>query len=136
MRLLREYYVKPYINIHRKSAIRSFRGIHVYCIKLFHSQLVQLRNLKCTKTILYQAIWRKFLFFLVFFFLSHFGFLVFLAFFSCLFVGHRYAFLGPLEVAHLNAEGMRNYCERYGNPRKQGSKGLETKLEFTRSDRS
>jgi len=29
-------------------------------------------------------------------------------------LGHRYAFLGPLEVAHLNAEGMRNYCERYG----------------------
>jgi len=29
-------------------------------------------------------------------------------------LGHRYAFIGPLEVAHLNAEGMRNYCERYG----------------------
>uniref|UniRef100_A0A1B6KAM3 3-hydroxyacyl-CoA dehydrogenase C-terminal domain-containing protein n=1 Tax=Graphocephala atropunctata TaxID=36148 RepID=A0A1B6KAM3_9HEMI len=28
-------------------------------------------------------------------------------------LGMRYAFLGALEVAHLNAEGMKNYCERY-----------------------
>ncbi|XP_055837174.1 lambda-crystallin homolog [Episyrphus balteatus] len=28
-------------------------------------------------------------------------------------LGMRYAFLGPLETAHLNAEGMRNYLERY-----------------------
>ncbi|XP_075215491.1 beta Hydroxy acid dehydrogenase 1 isoform X2 [Lycorma delicatula] len=28
-------------------------------------------------------------------------------------LGMRYAFLGPLETAHLNAEGMGNYCERY-----------------------
>lgn len=28
-------------------------------------------------------------------------------------LGMRYAFLGPLETAHLNAEGMLNYCERY-----------------------
>ncbi|XP_055630847.1 lambda-crystallin homolog [Toxorhynchites rutilus septentrionalis] len=28
-------------------------------------------------------------------------------------LGMRYAFLGPLETAHLNAEGMRSYCERY-----------------------
>lgn len=28
-------------------------------------------------------------------------------------LGMRYAFLGPLETAHLNAEGMTNYCERY-----------------------
>ncbi|KAK3926677.1 Lambda-crystallin-like protein [Frankliniella fusca] len=28
-------------------------------------------------------------------------------------LGPRYAFLGALEVAHLNAEGMANYCERY-----------------------
>lgn len=28
-------------------------------------------------------------------------------------LGMRYAFLGPLETAHLNAEGMENYCERY-----------------------
>ncbi|XP_046393834.1 lambda-crystallin homolog [Ischnura elegans] len=30
-------------------------------------------------------------------------------------LGMRYAFLGPLETAHLNAEGMKNYCERYAN---------------------
>lgn len=28
-------------------------------------------------------------------------------------LGMRYAFLGALETAHLNAEGMLNYCERY-----------------------
>lgn len=28
-------------------------------------------------------------------------------------LGLRYAFLGPMETAHLNAEGMLNYCERY-----------------------
>uniref|UniRef100_A0A7G3AA09 L-gulonate 3-dehydrogenase n=1 Tax=Lutzomyia longipalpis TaxID=7200 RepID=A0A7G3AA09_LUTLO len=28
-------------------------------------------------------------------------------------LGMRYAFLGPLETAHLNAEGMISYCERY-----------------------
>lgn len=28
-------------------------------------------------------------------------------------LGMRYAFLGPLETAHLNAEGMQSYCERY-----------------------
>jgi len=30
-------------------------------------------------------------------------------------LGMRYAFLGPLETAHLNAEGWANYCERYKN---------------------
>ncbi|KAL1117550.1 hypothetical protein AAG570_003865 [Ranatra chinensis] len=30
-------------------------------------------------------------------------------------LGMRYAFLGPMETAHLNAEGMENYCERYCN---------------------
>lgn len=30
-------------------------------------------------------------------------------------LGMRYAFLGPLETAHLNAEGMLNYCERYAD---------------------
>lgn len=29
-------------------------------------------------------------------------------------LGMRYAFLGALETAHLNAEGMLSYCERYG----------------------
>lgn len=28
-------------------------------------------------------------------------------------LGMRYAFLGALQTAHLNAEGMLNYCERY-----------------------
>lgn len=28
-------------------------------------------------------------------------------------LGMRYAFIGALETAHLNAEGMLNYCERY-----------------------
>lgn len=28
-------------------------------------------------------------------------------------LGMRYAFLGPLETAHLNAEGFKNYCSRY-----------------------
>lgn len=28
-------------------------------------------------------------------------------------LGMRYAFLGPLETAHLNAEGMESYCDRY-----------------------
>jgi L-gulonate 3-dehydrogenase len=28
-------------------------------------------------------------------------------------LGMRYAFLGPLETAHLNAEGFKSYCDRY-----------------------
>lgn len=28
-------------------------------------------------------------------------------------LGMRYAFLGSLETAHLNAEGMKSYIERY-----------------------
>lgn len=27
-------------------------------------------------------------------------------------VGMRYAFLGPLETAHLSAEGIQNYIEK------------------------
>jgi len=30
-------------------------------------------------------------------------------------LGPRYAFMGPLETAHLNAEGMDNYCQRYAD---------------------
>jgi len=30
-------------------------------------------------------------------------------------LGMRYAWMGPLETAHLNAEGMMSYCERYGS---------------------
>lgn len=26
----------------------------------------------------------------------------------------RYVFMGPLETAHLNAEGFADYCKRYG----------------------
>ncbi|ELU04675.1 hypothetical protein CAPTEDRAFT_155064 [Capitella teleta] len=29
-------------------------------------------------------------------------------------LGMRYAFIGPMETCHLNAEGMANYSERYG----------------------
>ncbi|GBM86196.1 Lambda-crystallin [Araneus ventricosus] len=29
-------------------------------------------------------------------------------------LGLRYAFLGPLETCHLNADGMLDYCNRYG----------------------
>lgn len=29
-------------------------------------------------------------------------------------LGMRYAFMGPMETCHLNAEGFQNYCERYG----------------------
>lgn len=30
-------------------------------------------------------------------------------------LGMRYAFIGPLETAHLNAEGWSSYCERYAD---------------------
>lgn len=30
-------------------------------------------------------------------------------------LGLRYAFIGPLETCHLNAEGMLDYCSRYGD---------------------
>ncbi|KAI0220876.1 lambda-crystallin [Lamellibrachia satsuma] len=29
-------------------------------------------------------------------------------------LGMRYAFIGPLETAHLNAKGVKNYCDMYG----------------------
>ena len=29
----------------------------------------------------------------------------------------RYAFMGPMETIHLNAEGTQNYCDRYGEVR-------------------
>ncbi|CAG9784988.1 unnamed protein product [Diatraea saccharalis] len=53
-------------------------------------------------------------------------------------LGMRYAFLGSLETAHLNAEGMKSYIERYGdtiysvsnsfgpNPRMTQSKSADT----------
>eukprot|EP00088_Acartia_fossae_P046074 TRINITY_DN49692_c0_g1_i1.p1 TRINITY_DN49692_c0_g1~~TRINITY_DN49692_c0_g1_i1.p1 ORF type:complete len:101 (-),score=34.01 TRINITY_DN49692_c0_g1_i1:116-418(-) len=29
-------------------------------------------------------------------------------------MGMRYAFMGPMETIHLNADGTQNYCDRYG----------------------
>ncbi|XP_065185621.1 lambda-crystallin-like [Sycon ciliatum] len=29
-------------------------------------------------------------------------------------LGLRYSFMGPFEVMHLNAEGIKDYCDRYG----------------------
>jgi len=40
-------------------------------------------------------------------------------------LGMRYAFLGPLETAHLNAEGMTNYFERYSKTIHAVSKTME-----------
>ncbi|KAI5245312.1 lambda-crystallin homolog [Manis pentadactyla] len=34
-------------------------------------------------------------------------------------LGMRYAFIGPLETMHLNAEGMLSYCDRYGEGMKR-----------------
>jgi len=39
----------------------------------------------------------------------------------CYGLGHRYAFLGCLETALLNAEGFPNYCDRYGETVKRVS---------------
>ncbi|XP_071956286.1 lambda-crystallin-like [Antedon mediterranea] len=36
-------------------------------------------------------------------------------------LGPRYAFLGPFEVMHLNAEGMQNYIDRYASSMKSVS---------------
>jgi len=30
-------------------------------------------------------------------------------------LGMRWALLGPMETIHLNADGIKNYCEKYGN---------------------
>jgi L-gulonate 3-dehydrogenase len=30
-------------------------------------------------------------------------------------MGMRYAFMGPMETIHLNADGTQNYCDRYGH---------------------
>ncbi|XP_063088551.1 lambda-crystallin homolog isoform X1 [Cavia porcellus] len=34
-------------------------------------------------------------------------------------LGMRYAFIGPLETMHLNAEGMASYCDRYSEGMKR-----------------
>lgn len=46
-------------------------------------------------------------------------------------LGMRYAFLGPLETTHLNAEGFLDYCNRYTSTIKNvssGSEGTTTKF--------
>lgn len=30
-------------------------------------------------------------------------------------LGMRWALLGPMETIHLNADGIKNYCEKYGH---------------------
>ncbi len=30
-------------------------------------------------------------------------------------LGLRYAFIGPMETIHLNAAGLKSYCETYGD---------------------
>ncbi|XP_037081998.1 lambda-crystallin homolog isoform X1 [Pollicipes pollicipes] len=59
-------------------------------------------------------------------------------------LGPRYAFMGPLETAHLNAEGMANYCDRYSKtvfsvsetfgpvPRMEGKLAEEVDTQMTR----
>lgn len=45
-------------------------------------------------------------------------------------LGMRYAFLGALETAHLNAEGMKKYCEHYANGIYNVSKSFGPVLKF------
>lgn len=44
-------------------------------------------------------------------------------------LGMRYAFLGPLETAHLNAEGWLNYCDRYNKSIYDVSHRFEAQIE-------
>lgn len=46
-------------------------------------------------------------------------------------LGMRYAFIGPLETMHLNAEGMLNYCDRYGEGMKRVLKTFGPTPEFS-----
>lgn len=46
-------------------------------------------------------------------------------------LGMRYAFIGPLETMHLNAEGMRSYCERYSEGMKHVLKTFGPVPEFS-----
>ncbi|XP_077197780.1 lambda-crystallin homolog isoform X2 [Paroedura picta] len=46
-------------------------------------------------------------------------------------LGMRYAFMGPLETMHLNAEGMLNYCERYREGIKRVLKSFGPIPDFT-----
>uniref|UniRef100_A0A2K6F8L0 L-gulonate 3-dehydrogenase n=2 Tax=Propithecus coquereli TaxID=379532 RepID=A0A2K6F8L0_PROCO len=47
-------------------------------------------------------------------------------------LGTRYAFIGPLETMHLNAEGMLNYCDRYVEGIKRVLKTFGPIPEFSR----
>ncbi|XP_054433416.1 lambda-crystallin homolog isoform X2 [Pteronotus mesoamericanus] len=46
-------------------------------------------------------------------------------------LGLRYAFMGPLETMHLNAEGMLSYCDRYGESMKRVLKTFGPIPEFS-----
>ncbi|XP_053513925.1 lambda-crystallin homolog [Artibeus jamaicensis] len=46
-------------------------------------------------------------------------------------LGLRYAFMGPLETMHLNAEGMLSYCDRYGESMKHVLKTFGPIPEFS-----
>ncbi|XP_015420321.1 PREDICTED: lambda-crystallin homolog isoform X4 [Myotis davidii] len=46
-------------------------------------------------------------------------------------LGLRYAFIGPLETMHLNAEGMLSYCDRYGESMKHVLKTFGPIPEFS-----
>ncbi|KAF6376068.1 crystallin lambda 1 [Rhinolophus ferrumequinum] len=46
-------------------------------------------------------------------------------------LGLRYAFMGPLETMHLNAEGMLSYCNRYGEGMKRVLKTFGPIPEFS-----
>ncbi|KAM5278922.1 lambda-crystallin homolog isoform 4-T4 [Hipposideros larvatus] len=46
-------------------------------------------------------------------------------------LGLRYAFMGPLETMHLNAEGMLNYCDRYSEGMKRVLKTFGPIPEFS-----
>ncbi|XP_006894187.1 PREDICTED: lambda-crystallin homolog [Elephantulus edwardii] len=46
-------------------------------------------------------------------------------------LGMRYAFIGPLETMHLNAEGMLSYCERYSEGMRRVLKTFGTIPEFS-----
>nr|XP_004670603.2 lambda-crystallin homolog [Jaculus jaculus] len=46
-------------------------------------------------------------------------------------LGMRYAFIGPLETMHLNAEGMVSYCDRYSEGMKHVLKSFGSVPEFS-----
>ncbi|XP_006004076.1 lambda-crystallin homolog isoform X1 [Latimeria chalumnae] len=49
-------------------------------------------------------------------------------------LGMRYAFLGPMETMHLNAEGFKSYCEQYGEGMKRVLKTFGPLPEFSGED--